>query len=300
VRPNWISSIALHTTIIDLLLQAEKSLRASNVTQTPRLDAEVLLADLLQTDRARLIVSHNDYVGPNVVQLFSRRMERRLQGEPVAYIIGKREFMELDFVVDSRVLIPRPETETLVEYIIDFARDRQVSGILDIGTGSGCIAVSLAVYLPKLSACATDVSPDAIEVARRNAGRHHVLQRISFHAGPYYQPLPGSLKGSFDVIVSNPPYIPDAEYPLLQKNVREYEPEAALRGGPDGLCPFRAIIAEAGQWLTCGGIVVIEIGEHQAAPAAEFMTATGRLALLDIVEDLGGRQRVIVGRKKDE
>jgi release factor glutamine methyltransferase len=286
-----------HKKIIDLLFEAEASLRASRVTQTPRLDVEVLLADILNIDRSRLIASYADWLGAHAVERFSAHLQRRLEGEPVAYITGRREFMGLSFLVDSRVLIPRAETETLAEYVLTHAQAQKIERLLDVGTGSGCIAVSLAVLLPELKAHATDVSADALEVARQNARRHGVLPRIHFYEGAFFQPLPDSLRASFQVIVSNPPYIPDYEYPLLQKNVREYEPAAALRGGPNGLDPFRAIVGEAPAWLCGGGLIALEIGEGQSGGASEIMRRTGRLEVIEIARDLAGKPRVIVGRK---
>jgi len=144
----------------------------------------VLLADLLDIERARLLASHQEAVEPAVAQQYVRRVIRRSRGEPVAYITGKKEFMELVFLVDSRVLIPRPETETLVEYVLHAARQRDFRQILDMGAGSGCIAVSLAFFLPAVTVHATDVSPGALEVARSNAVRHGVHRRMHFHSGP--------------------------------------------------------------------------------------------------------------------
>jgi release factor glutamine methyltransferase len=287
-----------HKKIIDLLIEAEAALRSSHITETPRLDAEVLLADMLGIDRSRLIASYTDWLGPDIIAKFQGRLERRLQAEPVSYITGKREFMGLSFLVDPRVLIPRAETETLVEYIIEVSRKKDIRRVLDIGTGSGCIAVSLAVFLPQAVLHATDTSANALEVAKRNAGRNGVLERIHFYEGRFYDPLPVSLKSSFDVIVSNPPYIPDDEYPLLQKNVREYEPSTALRGGPDGLCPFRQIVGEAPEWLSTGGTIAVEIGVGQANPASECLREAG-LEIVETVCDLAGKQRIIAGRKQD-
>ncbi len=299
-QPDYSFERTPHAAVIDLLLEAESSLRTAGVTVSPRLDAEVLLADLLHRERAQLLASYPDRVEPQVITEYRRRISRRSTGEPVAYIIGKREFMGLEFFVDPRVLIPRPETETLVEYILDLSRRRNLRRVLDVGAGSGCIIVSLAVLLPDIEAHATDISPGALEVAKQNAQRHGVLQKIRFHLGTWYEGLPDSFRNSFDIIVSNPPYIPDAEYPTLQKNVREYEPETALKGGPDGLGPFRALVAGAADWLVAGGILAAEIGEGQAEPASEIVSRGGQLEVVEVVCDLAGRQRLIVGRKRHE
>jgi len=284
--------------IIDILLQAEAVLRASSVSETPRLDAEVMLADVLGIDRSRLIASYSDWIDTSAAGQFQRRVERRARGEPVSYITGKREFMGLSFRVDGRVLIPRAETETLVEYVLHAHRESGIRQVLDVGTGSGCIAVSLAVYLADAVVYATDVSAVALEVARKNADIHRVERKIQFYQGFLFDGLPQELKGTFDVIVSNPPYIPDYEYPLLQKNVREFEPPEALRGGPDGLDCFRKLAGECPDWLAKDGMLAVELGEGQMQKASALLAEKERIEVVDIVRDLAGKQRVIVGRRK--
>ncbi len=285
--------------VVDALHEAETLLRNTRVTETPRLDSEVLLADALGVDRARLIASHLGLLaGPERTRYFSHVL-RRSQGEPVAYIIGTKEFMGYAFCVDRRVLIPRPETETLVEHVVRIVTSgkRRDCTALDIGTGSGCIAISLALFLPRLAVHAVDLSSEAIEVAGINAEKHGVADRITFHTGDLYAALPGSVKESFGFIVSNPPYVSDADYGILADNVRLYEPSVALRSGPDGLDLISRIVAKADQYLVKDGFLAIEVGETQAEIVSALIRATGALEAVEIVADLSGKPRIVVSRR---
>ena len=287
--------------IIDSIMEAEALLREADVTGTPRLEAEVLLADALGIGRAKLISSYSSGLGgPERTEYFSR-VTRRARGEPVAYITGEKEFMGLKFRVDFRALIPRPETETLVEHVAEAVRANECGNgsILDVGTGCGCIAISLARLVPGASIHAADISAGAIELARSNAERHRVGERVTFHLGNLYSALPQSLRDSFDLIVSNPPYISDTQYRALDGTVREFEPSIALRGGKDGLEVFRAVAAGAADYLKFNGWLAIEIGERQADMAAEIIERTGRFVVTGFVRDLAGRQRVVKGRRKE-
>jgi release factor glutamine methyltransferase len=285
--------------IIDAVVRAEAALAASRITDTPRLEAEVLLADTLSVARETLIASYDKPIEPAAVTLFFSRIERRLRGEPVAYITGVKEFMGFEFRVDRRALIPRPETETLVEHAVTIVESGACRGdsIADIGVGCGCIAVSLALLLPRARIHATDVSEAALELARENAERLHVLDRISFHAGSVFSTLPHELCGRFDIVVSNPPYVGDSDYVALDRGIREFEPASALRGGADGLDVFRELAAGAGDFLSSGGLLAVEIGEGQADAAAEILESAGTFADIETIRDLAGRQRVITGRK---
>jgi len=289
------AAIAPAKRIIDAVIEAETALRASGVTDVPRLEAEVLLADLLGVGRAALIASYTRGMGPRA-EYFSR-ISMRLKGEPVAYIIGKKEFMGFTFRVDRRALIPRPETETLVCHAVEAARANGTRTIVDMGTGCGCIAVSLALLLPEADIHATDTSVDALDLARYNAELHCVDRQVMLHSGNIFSALPLSLKGRVDMIVSNPPYISDAEYRALERGIREFEPSIALRGGIDGLEIFRQIAAGAADILSCGGILAIEIGESQGESAAEILENTASFANVKTVCDLAGRTRVITCRK---
>jgi len=287
--------------IIDAVLEAEGRLRLAGITDMARLEAEVLLAGLLTIGRTELIASYPDELsGINRSEYFSN-VSRRVRGEPVAYITGKKEFMGLDFAIDSRALIPRPETETLVEHVITLAQEGRCKSdtILEIGTGSGCIAISLAHYLPDTSIYATDISRDAIELARYNACIHRVDRRITFCEGNAYSALPQSVKGTIDIIVSNPPYVSESEYLELDRSIREFEPPLALKGGIDGLDVIRRIAAGAAEILSDNGLLAIEIGATQAKAVAEIVESTRSIEDLEIVYDLSERPRIMVGRKNE-
>ena len=283
--------------IIDTILYAERILRNSRITDTPRLDAEVLLADVLGIGRAKLAASYLDQLNEPARSEYLSRVSRRLRGEPVSYIIGKKEFMGFVFHVDRRALIPRPETETLVERVLEMAKEGKCGSgtILDVGTGSGCIAISLALFLSHARIYATDISADAVELAGHNARLHRVHDRTTFLVGPVYSPLQDALRGSFDLIVSNPPYVSDAEFPNLDRGIADFEPAEALKGGPDGMEVFRQLAAGAPDYLTQNGVLAVEIGGAQAEPASKIIRGTGVLSVEEIVRDLAGKPRVIIG-----
>lgn len=287
--------------VIDAILEAEARLRTSEVTDTPRLEAEVLLADTLGIERSRLIASYSEQVAEKTHVEYFARIMRRAHGEPVAYIIGKKEFMGFSFRVDRRALIPRPETETLVERVLEMASAGECGcgSIADIGAGCGCIAISLALLLPDASVHATDVSEDVINLARLNAKQHRVGRRLAFHVGDACSALPDSLKSRVHIIISNPPYVSDAEYLALDRGIREFEPPLALKGGRDGLDVFRQIVVGAPDFLVPRGLLAVEIGETQAETATDILASTGIFAVTGIVRDLSGRQRVIIGRKTE-
>jgi len=285
--------------IIEVITEAETRIRKAGLDETPRLDAEVMLSDLLDLGRAQLIAAYNDELDEKCGAEYSARIERRLQGEPVAYITSKKEFMGCVFHVDSRALVPRPETETLVEHVVGLIKSGDCDGriIADIGAGSGCIAISLALLLPDTRVHATDASRDALELTRKNAELHGVTDRIVVHEGNACSALPDSLRSSIDVIVSNPPYISDADYLALDRGIREFEPSMALKGGPDGLDVFRLIAAEAGNFLKSGGFLAIEIGYDQAEGATAILQETGSFTPPKIIPDLAAHLRVITATK---
>jgi release factor glutamine methyltransferase len=281
--------------ISDAVNAAHSMLQNAGITDVPRLEAEALLADVLGMDRAKLLASSS---GPihNLTEYFSL-IRRRIGGEPFAYITGNKEFMGLDFSVDGRVLIPRPETEILVELVIEKIGRDAGAMIIDIGTGSGCVAISLAVFLPHAFIHATDISSNALFLARENAARHNASERIMFSEGSVYSALPDSLKGRVDIIVSNPPYISDDEYAALERGIIDFEPQQALKGGADGLDVFRKIVAGAPDYLNDGGMLAVEIGETQAADAAAIMEDCGDFSRVEAISDLSGRPRIVTGIK---
>ena len=261
----------------------------------PRLDAEVLLADLLGIERIQLYVRFDQPLTKAEVDQFRERLVLRSKRVPVQYITGHQEFMSLDFAVKKGVLIPRPETEHLVEAVIDYVKKSDLTAplIADIGTGSGAIAVSLAHYLPLAKVVGVDISKEALAIAGENAEKHGLQERVSFFEGSFLAPL--SKAGLVpDVIVSNPPYIRTQDLRGLQEEVR-YEPSLALDGGSDGLIAYRQIIAQA-KMLKSGGLLAFEVGAEQGEDVATLMQ--NDFVGVAILPDLAGIGRVVTGTKK--
>lgn len=262
----------------------------------PRLDAEVLLADLLGLQRIQLYVRFDQPLTTHEVDQYRERVVLRSKRVPVAYIIGHQEFMSLPFVVRKDVLIPRPETEHLVETVMQYVKAQGWSSplIVDIGTGSGAIAVSLAHYLPDAKVAAVDLSADALAVAKENSEHNHVAERISLYKGSFLSPII-TAGLTPDIVVSNPPYIPSGDLQGLQAEV-QYEPKLALDGGKDGLDPYRQIIAQAEKVLRSGGLLAFEVGAGQGESVAVMME--GNFTEISIIPDLAGIGRVVMGVKK--
>lgn len=268
--------------IRDALSASVDALRAAGV-EDPRLDAELLLAEATGWERARLVADPEAAIPPPATRRFAEMVRRRLRREPVAYILGRRGFRHLELAVDPRVLIPRPETELLVELALEL-RPRSV---LDVGTGSGAIALAIAAELPVCAVSATDTSAPALAVARDNAERLGLAARIDFHQGT----LPPSAEG-FDLVVANLPYVAEGEWRGLQREVTEWEPREALLAGPDGLDALRAAVPVlAGVTDT----LALEIGEGQVAAVAEILGAAG-FAASEPRPDLAGIARIVIGR----
>jgi release factor glutamine methyltransferase len=262
------------------------------------LDAEVLLSYALGLTREQLIVMADLPLGAEQVRRFESLLGRRIQREPVAYIVGRQEFWSLDFEVTRAVLIPRPETECVIEAALGLAArlssDKPLR-VLDLGTGSGAIAVSLAKELPWASITATDISPAALAIARRNAVLNGVVERISFRCGDWLEAL-YEQAATFDLIVSNPPYIRRAEIAALEPEVSRWEPRAALDGGVDGLDCYRQIAAQAGRFLAADGALVLEIGAGMGSDVLPILLQAGLCRGVEIVHDYGDRERVAVAR----
>jgi len=255
----------------------------------PRLDAEVLLAHTLRCDRSRLYAHPHAPLPADAARAFASVIRRRAAHEPVAHILGEREFFGLPFFVSPAVLIPRPETELLVEHAL--ARVPPSARIVDVGTGSGCIAVSLAVHLPSARIFATDISAAALAVTRRNIARHNVSARVS----PVQADLLTGLRGKFDAIVSNPPYIAPTERPALPPDVREFEPAPALFSENDGLAHLTRLLETAPKMLLPGGLLLLEFGASQGAAVLSVAKRMHPTADFSIAPDLGGRDRLLVG-----
>jgi release factor glutamine methyltransferase len=242
---------------------------------TPRLDAELLLAHVLGCDRIRLYMDMDRPLSPTELAAARELVVRRRKREPVAYIRGEREFYRRAFEVTPAVLIPRPDTETLIERALALLPSDREARVLDLCTGSGAISVTLAAELPLATVLATDISEAALEVAARNAKRHAVNDRVQFHHGDLYAALPANER--FDLIAANPPYISDAAYATLAQDITAHEPRLALTSGADGLDVLRRLCAETEAWLVPGGTLLFEIGHDQAEAVQALLAARTRL-----------------------
>ena len=268
----------------------ERLLAAGIDADEAALDAELLARHALDWDRATLFARLVDEEPAGFEEAYDAAIARRLRREPVAYIVGHQEFWGRDFLVRPGVLIPRPETELVVEEALAWARTRsEAPRIVDIGTGSGCLAITLALELPHAAVDATDIATDALAIARENAER--LQARVAFHHGS----MLAGIAAPIDAIVSNPPYVTRADYGTLQPEVRHHEPASALLGGDDGLDAVRMVTMVAAAALGAGGLLVMELGYGQAEAAARIVADTERLHVLRIRNDLQGTARTLVG-----
>lgn len=289
---NSPASIAKHQ-LIQRLLAAVEFLSANGV-DSPRLTAEVLLAHTLGLTRAQLLARPEHPLSPEQQARYAALIDRAAAGEPLAYLTGVREFHGLEFAVDARVLVPRPETELLVDLALNFlATERAANAekrVMDVGTGSGCIAVTIAVKHPAASVTATDISEEALAVARANAERHGVAPRITFFRSDLLSSL-RLLPASFDLIAANLPYIASDELRTLA--VARHEPRLALDGGPDGLLWIRRLLVDAPRALKPGGLLLLEIGATQGAAATALAQAAFPQGRVTLHRDLAGLDRVV-------
>ena len=261
----------------------------------PRLDAEVLLGHLLEKSRLQLYLHFEMPVFQEHLTPFRELIKKRIAHTPVSYLTNHKEFMSLDFYVDERVLIPRPETEQLVETILT-TKTEDSQRLLELGTGSGVIATSLAVQQPEWEIVATDISESALAVARKNAETHACGAQIEFLSGDLFEPIEAiNTNGDtrFDWIVCNPPYIKNTERAALSPDVRDYEPEVALFAGDDGLAVIRRLIAEAPKYLTPGGKLILEIGAAQADTVQTLLDAESAYCTYELLKDYAGKERVV-------
>jgi release factor glutamine methyltransferase len=272
------------------LVCATRRLEAAGIGSA-RLEAECLVSSLLGCHRLRLYQDPSFSLGAEEENRLNLLIGRRLKGEPLQYLVGRQEFWGLEFRVGPGVLIPRPETEGLVEAVVRRAQDRPVA-IAEAGSGTGCIAVALATALPKSSVTASDRSATAVLMARQNAETHGVADRVSVIQGDWLDPM-APLAGRFDFVVSNPPYIPTAELPTLPPEVR-HEPVEALDGGPDGMLFYRRLVNEAGRFLKTGGFLVVELGHDQSDRMADLTAGESGWARPLFEKDLAGIDRVAV------
>lgn len=295
-----VAGAAAEATVGDALGAASDALIAAGVPEA-RLDAEVLLAAASGRGRASLIADPSGPLPPAVTRLYGEFVRRRLRREPVAYIVGSKGFRRIELAVDRRVLVPRPETELLVEV----ALERGPGRVLDVGTGSGAIALALADELPGATIVATDTSPGALAVARANAERLGLAERVHFEAGTVPEGQ------DFDLVLANLPYVAERDWAGLEPEVTEWEPREALLAGEDGLDAYRELLApmdagpaeclrptfsDAPDVLAGAAAVAVEIGEGQAVEVAELMRDAG-FAEVSVREDLAGIERVVVGER---
>jgi release factor glutamine methyltransferase len=310
-------------TVLEVIQKSTEFLAKKGV-ESPRLQTELLLAHRLKLPRMRLYLNFERALTPAELDGFRELVKRRSRREPLQHIVGSTSFCGLEMTVDRRALVPRPETEILAElgwqFLLESTLQRapeQPEGwtptAFDLGTGSGCLAIALAVKCPAARVWAGDISPEALELAKQNAARNNVAARIEFFPGDGFTALPevaqaSCLSGSntdrtgklpvplFDLIISNPPYIPSAEIAALQPEVRDYDPRRALDGGPDGLDFFRRLASEAGGFLKPGGRVMVEFGDGQAG-ALRTIFESQKWIVEAVKEDYSHRARILIAFK---
>lgn len=272
------------------VLEWTKGYLAEKGVENARLEAEWLLCAVLDLDRVALYVNFDKPLSAAELAAYRAMVGRRAKREPLQYILGSQEFMGLDFEVTPGVLIPRHDTEVLVAEGVK--RGERAKTILDIGVGSGCIAVALAKALPQAEVCGVETSAEALALAQRNVAKYGV--KVTLFEGSLFEPFNGQ---RFDLIVSNPPYIPSTELETLQPEVRDFEPQQALDGGKDGLDFYRLIIPAAPEHLNPGGWLLFEVGIGEAEPVLELFETTGQFAELFTAKDPAGIERVVGGKR---
>ena len=287
--------------VAHILWQAEDLLAEANIASA-RLDAEVLIAYVLKEERWQLILQPERQLSPFELAAFQEVLTRRLRREPLAYIVGEKEFWSLPLKVTPAVLIPRPETEILVEVTLEKVRhqtpDSSPQTVVDVGTGSGAIALALARELPQARMFATDCSPEALKIAAENARSLGLLDKVRFLVGDLFEPLPLEMTGKVNLLTSNPPYVRSHELGQLQPEVSRYEPRIALDGGPDGLMYHRRIITESPRFLKPGGLLTLEVGIGQAEAVVSSIEENGAYDTIEIVKDYAWHDRVVLARKR--
>ena len=277
------------STIQDALLDAVRALGVSMSYHEARLQAELLLAHALETSRAMMLARLDETITPEVAARYASNVARRVSHEPLAYILGRQEFYGIDFIVDRRVLIPRHETESLVHLALERARHSATPTIVDVGTGSGALALTLAKHLPSAQIIAIDISGDALAVTQMNSARLGLQSHVRFLQGD----LLGPLDQSFDILVTNLPYIPSCRFAQLPREVREFEPRLALDGGDDGLAVVRRLLSQLELRAARGATAFFEISEEQGAAAIDLFKRQFPRATVVLHKDLEGLDRVI-------
>ncbi len=285
-------------TVLSLIRKSTDFFTAKGIGEA-KLSAEYLLAHVLREKRLQMYLRFDQPVQEEELTEFRALVRRRLNHEPVQYIVGSTEFYGLEFAVTPAVLIPRPDTEHLIDTILDFRKSGKIGEhlrLLDIGTGSGAIAVALAAQLPGIRVTATDISGDALALAQENAARHSLTERIAFVTHDIFN---GSIEEStapFDIVVSNPPYVPQSEVDELQPEIRNFEPLIAATDGGDGLRFYRRIAERIDELLAPGGLLALEVGAGQAESVREILEQAG-LRDIAVREDYSGIERVVTAWK---
>jgi release factor glutamine methyltransferase len=260
-------------------------------SESPRLDAEVLLAHVLDCQRVRLYTHYEEEVGVEARGAYRALLRRRAEGAPVAYLVGRKEFYSLPLEVSPAVLIPRPESEFTVVEFLEIAKSMNHARAVDVGTGSGCLAIACTHQHPSVRFVAIDCSANALALARKNAGRHGLTDRIDFRLGDLLEPV--AAEPPFDLIICNPPYIPTDVIPTLEPGVRDHEPHLALDGGPDGLRLVARLIEQSLPLLKPGGHLILEIGTAQEHPVRALIEGHPELLAAPTICDLQKHPRVI-------
>lgn len=286
----------MSTSIAQAILQGANKLRQAGVPDERR-EAGSLLMYVLDRDRSYILTHAEAELSDEQVEKFIDSVDERGRGKPLQYITGCQEFFGLEFEVNSDVLIPRPETELLVEAALSLVSQNETPFICDVGTGSGCIVVTLLHKLPRARAVALDISPAALAVAERNATRHGVHDRLSLIASDCFAGLGPASGPGFDLIVSNPPYVAEPAIDGLQREVRDFEPRAALVSGQDGLIVIRRLLLESRDYLKSGGLLVFEIGFDQHDAVRQLIDENS-WKLLEIYDDLQGLPRTVALAKR--
>jgi release factor glutamine methyltransferase len=282
-------------TLKELLDEGCRQLKDAGIAN-PRLAVEVMLRFLLGLRRVDLYLKEAMPVPPDTEREFRVMIDRKLRHEPLQYIIGETEWFGLKIKCCPSALVPRPETEIVVERALELITDLKEPLIADIGTGTGCIAIAIALSQTDARVVATDISPDALLLAGVNVSHHQVETRVALRLGDLFEPLePNAV---FDLIISNPPYISKSEYSTLMPEVRDYEPQVALVAGKDGLAAIRSLINGVHLYLKTGGLLVFEIGERQETDARRIVSDCGMYDLLETIIDYNDKSRGIVARKR--
>ncbi|MFO8083213.1 MAG: peptide chain release factor N(5)-glutamine methyltransferase [Desulfobacterales bacterium] len=286
-------------TILKLLLWTTSYFESQKI-ESARASAEILLASTLGLDRIDLYLRHDRPMSMNELAQYKLMIKRRAKREPVAYIVGRKEFWSMDLAVTTDVLIPRPETECLVEQALSYMpreNSEKLWNILELGTGSGAIVLALASELRHHRYFASDLSQQALEVAKSNAVKHHLSHRICFFAGNWFDPLKNS-PHKFDMIISNPPYVETAVIEKLEPEISCYEPRVALDGGKNGLDSLEFIIKQAPGFLNPEGLLILEIGYDQRAQIQSMAQKSGKFESVSFIKDYSGNDRVVILTRK--